>query len=129
MAVSPVDVRRRFRQVLRALRHECPLLLPARVVLESRRPPLPRRESYGPAHWCGWSSVTPGPGFRIVVRTHVYERGARRSRPLYPSEAVETLVHEWAHCMSWTEDHITLEDHGPLWALSYGICYRAIIED
>ena len=70
-----------------------------------------------------------GSAFRIVVRTHVYELGSRRARRMHPSELVETLMHEWAHCRAWWGDHSQLLDHGPAWGLAYGECYRAVIED
>jgi hypothetical protein len=45
------------------------------------------------------------------------------------SEIVETLIHEWAHCMAWKADHSDLHQHGPGFGLAYAACYRAIIED
>ena len=121
---------KRYRRALQGLRSECPLLLPVRVVLSRRRPPRPGRSSYGAAHWAGWSTIVEDQNsFRIVVRTHVYERGGQRCRRMHGSEIVETLIHEWAHCMAWTSDHAELEDHGPAWGVAYAKCYRAIIED
>lgn len=123
--------RRRWRTALRALRLECPLVLPCRVELDPRPPPRPKNLwRYSAAHFAGWSMMTGDEtGFRIVVRTHVYELGAPRPRALFPGELVETLVHEWAHCRAWFADHSQLQDHGPGWALAYGECYRTVIED
>jgi len=37
---------------------------------------------------------------------------------LDPSLQAETLLHEWAHLLSWGDGH------GPLWAQSYGMAFR-----
>jgi len=78
----------------------------------------------------GWSYVGPDESaFRIVLKTRVLERAARRARPVFPSEMIETLVHEWAHCIAWKADHAELQDHGPSWGVAYAACYRTIIEE
>lgn len=40
----------------------------------------------------------------------------RRAAPF--DVKIDTLIHEWAHVISQTEDH------GPKWSRSYGRCYR-----
>lgn len=113
--------RRRYRRALHALRLECPTLLPVRVVL--RREPAPVR-------LCGWSSVVGEKrGFRVVICLRVFERGAKRPRPLHMSEIIEVLMHEWAHCLAWHSGHSDLQDHPPGWGVAYAECYRAVIED
>lgn len=124
--------RRRFRGAIRALRAECPLILPVRVVLDRRPPPKPRGNlwRYQPGHYAGWSTTGGGEArFRVVVRTHVYELGSRTPRAMFRGELIETLMHEWAHCMAWNSDHAQLESHGPAFGLAYAECYRAIVED
>ena len=118
-----LTARRGWRTAVRALREECPLLLPVRVVLDRRLPPRGRD-----GRLIAWASASAG-AFRIVVRTRVREVGSRRCRPLHRSELIEALVHEWAHCLAWRSDESLLEDHGPAWGLAYAACYRATIED
>ena len=38
----------------------------------------------------------------------------------------ETLMHEWAHALTWGIEN---KDHGDLFARAYGSIYRALIED
>jgi len=113
--------RKRYRRALRALRMECPTLLPVRVVLC----PFP-----GPVRLCGWTSlVGENQGFRLVVRERVVERGAKTARRLNDSEVIEVLIHEWAHCMTWSSGQSEMQDHPPAWGVAYAECYRAVIED
>jgi len=115
-----------WRRTVLALRAECPLVLPIRVVLDRRAPP---RFGDG-GELIGWSYVGPEEdGFRIVVRERYYERGARRPRRISALDARETLIHEWAHCMAWHSDHSQLQDHGPAWGVAYASAYRAVVED
>jgi len=39
------------------------------------------------------------------------------------AEAVDTLLHEYAHAMSW-HDVPSQGDHGDAWGLAYALCYR-----
>ena len=78
----------------------------------------------------GWSYLGDAEKcFRIVLKTRVLERGARAARPVFPSELIETLAHEWAHCMAWKHGVSQLSDHCPAWGVSYAQCYRTVIED
>jgi predicted SprT family Zn-dependent metalloprotease len=40
----------------------------------------------------------------------------------------DTLLHEWAHAIAWTEGHETTEDHGPEWGLAYSRVYQEIVD-
>lgn len=125
-------VRRRYRQVLRALRAECPTVLPVRVVLDaSPAKPLSGKAWRSMPAWAAVVYDRKGrpAGFRVVIKTSMYERGAKRARAFYPSEIADLLIHEWAHCMAWSADHQDLGDHGPAYWQSHGVCYRAVIED
>lgn len=47
------------------------------------------------------------------------------SEDLSPEAAEDTLIHEWAHLMTWgMEDDM----HGPLWGQAYAKAYRATRE-
>ncbi len=36
----------------------------------------------------------------------------------------ETVVHEYAHALVWTEASPNLNDHGPIWGVAYAEVYR-----
>lgn len=45
----------------------------------------------------------------------------------YPYQALwETLVHEFAHCMSWATDSLAVDEHEEMWGIAYSRCYRAL---
>lgn len=52
-------------------------------------------------------SMDKGPYFLVLL-----------DEGLDPSLQCETLLHEWAHLMSWGDGH------GPLWAQDYGMVFR-----
>lgn len=37
---------------------------------------------------------------------------------------VDTLLHEWAHCLTWTYS-TKVDDHSPEWGVNYARLYRA----
>ena len=39
---------------------------------------------------------------------------------------VWVLVHEWAHCMTWTISHHQHDDHGAFFGIAYAEAYKAI---
>lgn len=41
-------------------------------------------------------------------------------------ELQTVLVHEWAHCMDWTEGSLDREDHPPSFWLKHGEAYAAM---
>lgn len=51
----------------------------------------------------------------------------RISAKLTWSAAIDTLLHEWAHALSWTASHQKFKDHGPEWGLAMSRCYQAVI--
>lgn len=55
----------------------------------------------------------------------VWEFAIELDACLTPDEARDTLVHEWAHVLSWTET----ADHGKRWGLAFARCYRASLRD
>lgn len=124
MTVLPATTRRAWRTAIQALRAEHPLLLPVRVVLDHRLPPAGHA-----GRWIAWAGTAADGSFRIVVRTRFREKGSRRVRQVYRSELLEALVHEWAHCLTWTSDESSLEVHGPIWGVAYAACYRTVIEE
>ena len=42
---------------------------------------------------------------------------------------MDTIIHEWAHIMTWTHRQTRKRHHADVWARSYGTLYRALIED
>ncbi len=41
---------------------------------------------------------------------------------------IDTLLHEWAHCMTWLGDESDIEDHGAEWGIAYARLYRTFLE-
>ena len=55
-------------------------------------------------------------GFRICISTSLGRDFAHH-----------ILVHEWAHALSWSAEHPTVNDHGPEFGLAYARVYQATI--
>lgn len=110
---------RQYRTRIRALRAECPTAMGYPV--EVRRTSVPGPE-YG---WCDMRD--DGESFRIVLRTHVKVNGEVRA--VTEGEMRETLIHEWAHAMSWTPEHHSFADHDAAWGVRYAQAYNAVVED
>lgn len=121
-----LSTRRKYRDVLRALRAEVPPLHPVVVRMTDLVPPGRPGELIAWSYRTSWPEDGP---FRITIRTRIRERGARRLRLLGRSEIVESLAHEWAHCLAWNESHLSLQDHDPLWGVAYARCYNVAIEE
>ena len=41
---------------------------------------------------------------------------------------VETLIHEWAHALTWFGAETHLDDHSAEWGITYARIYRTFIE-
>ncbi len=50
----------------------------------------------------------------------------RIEKSLSETAAIETLLHEVAHCLAWDKDYD--EDHGPSWGKAYSVVYRKFLE-
>jgi hypothetical protein len=44
-------------------------------------------------------------------------------------EALDTLVHEWGHALSWSVGHPSLTAHDEHWGLAFSRVYRALYPD
>lgn len=107
-----------WRRALRALRAECPPLLPVKVRL------LP-----GPCPDFGWTTLSSdGAQFNIVVARKL--RSGRETHECSKYELVDTLMHEWAHALTWNGllDG-DLETHTPEWGVAFARCYQAAVQD
>lgn len=66
-----------------------------------------------------------GKHFTITVCARIREvTGAVRR--VSRQEFLDTLIHEWAHTLSW--DTAPTSHHGPAWGRAYARCYRAILD-
>lgn len=109
--------RRAWRRDLRALRDECPPLLDVRVRL------LP-----GPSEHFGLANLShDGLHFNLTLWLRIRERDGVVRR-VTRQELLDSLVHEWAHVLTWASSH-DLEAHDPAWGVSYSRCYQATSED
>lgn len=110
-----------FRRTLQALREECPTSMghPVRVRRTSR---------VGPSF--GWSKLRRHEDvFLIVLRTRIHDFATGRVRNVTRDELRDTLLHEWAHVMSWTPVHPSLADHDATWGVNYSKTYQATTMD
>lgn len=99
-----------FRRWIRELREACPPLFPVRV----------RRRSLVDMN--GYASLMWGPDgrpdhFIIAIHIDMCEQGT-----------FDTLLHEWAHCITWTDGHRALCDHDALWGVALAHCYGEVAE-
>jgi len=108
------DGKSRFETLLERLRASCPLAKP--VVIE--RWPASWSEAFGEFR-CGMLDY-----FLILIRNTLDEFGS-----------TETLIHEWAHGLTWRPAPVTAPWrnmpyplHGDEWGVAYARAYRAAIE-
>lgn len=103
--------RNSYRRILKELRELCPPLVP----VKTRRRPL--------KDCMGYTTLIHNDD---GLPTHfVLTIDSRLSW-----EATwTTLVHEWAHCQAWHQDHRAIDDHGPEFGIAYANIWRQVIED
>jgi len=41
---------------------------------------------------------------------------------------LDTLIHEWAHAMTWFGAEFQIETHGSEWRIAYALIYRTFLE-
>lgn len=101
----------KFRELVAVLRDRLPPVLPVRVYLRD----VVEDDAYGLC-WLARKNSKPS-HFVIVIRR-------------FAAWAVikDTLLHEWAHAIAWSEAHDTVEDHGPEWGLAMSRVYQEAVE-
>jgi hypothetical protein len=107
----PVD--RKFRLILRLLRQDFPPEYPVRV----RRVGYPFIGPDAPEGDCGLANENKPPAQRYFL--------IRLAKCNTWKTQFETLLHEWAHCLTWGIG----TDHNDIFHRKYGILYRKYIED
>jgi hypothetical protein len=103
----------KYRRALRALRTECP-------------PPPGRRIRVRLDHSRRWLFEFGGCRVSDAGVANIYLRTWYGGRRVTPEELRDSVIHEWAHATSWTENE---EDHGPSFGIHWAAAYRAAIED
>lgn len=100
----------KYYQAVRKLRKECPVIHPIKVRRTAISKPL-----YGD---CGFRKEDGGFYIRIL-------------KSLDEITAIETLIHEWAHAMTWFSVAAIAEegDHNSEWGVAYARCYRTLYKD
>ena len=93
-----------YQQVVKILKEKCPANLPVRV----RRVTVPR-DRFG--------DCSKYDDYYLI----------RVSNKLRTEEAINILIHEWAHAISW--DKCALEDHSNEWGKAYSRVYRIFIKE
>tara|TARA_R100001594_G_scaffold37494_3_gene67856 strand:+ start:10905 stop:11165 length:261 start_codon:yes stop_codon:yes gene_type:complete len=65
---------------------------------------------------CGLCWIHEDPiSFKIII-----------SRELSRVAAIDTLIHEYAHCLDHLENGLSKKDHRNSWGSCYARCYRAV---
>lgn len=98
-----------FKKMIMELRHEMPPLLPVRVYV---------REKVGDG-WLGCTYLRfkdDKPSHFVIEIKKCHNQIMR-----------DTLMHEWAHAIAWRENHATVCDHDPEWALAYSRVYQLVV--
>jgi len=111
-----LTVDQKFRRILRLLRQDYPADYPIRV----RRVENPLVGPDAPYGDCGLINSDKPKNKRYYL--------IRLAKSNTWKQQFETLLHEWAHCLTWhlVENH---KDHGDIFHRKYGVLYRAYIED
>ena len=110
-----LTVDQKFRLVLRLLRHDFPAHLPIKV--RRKTADQIKRKIFG---WCSLvNSDKPKQEQYFLITIN---------KSCAWSQQFETLLHEWAHALTWNEVEQG-KDHSDLFARAYGKLYRAYIED
>ena len=102
----PSNYGKKFDNALRRLRGEVPLGAPLKVVT------VPQDEVKG---LCGYASIQEEPvSFKIVI-----------SKELSKVAAIDTLIHEYAHCLDFLTGNDCRKHHRNSWGVCYARYYRA----
>lgn len=97
----------KFRRVLRWLRKEHPPHLPVRL-RQVDRPDMAKCDGHT------WLDKDAGV-FRIEI-----------NRRRWYGTRLDTLIHEWAHALTWFGAETEIEDHGAEWGIAYARLYRTL---
>ncbi len=95
-------------KTIRWLRKEFPALFP--IIVRSRV----FKSLFGDAR-LAYKGDTP---FRFLIRINKKKNFDAK---------IDTLLHEWAHCLTWLGDGQD-EDHSPEWGISHARIYRRFLE-
>lgn len=102
--------RARYLATLRALRRNAPPVYPVSV----------RRGDPGAGCLasCALERHYKARRFVILIRPEASLQGR-----------VASLIHEWGHCLAWSEGHPNVTDHDEHWGVAYSRAYRAVFPD
>ncbi len=110
-----MEKRLTFREFVEKLRKKFPSDKPIRV----RRTQMPFDKTLSPPkRLYGDADIFNKPYSTIRINKNI---------PLYYQK--DTLMHEWAHCLSNPTDNDDDEGHSPAWGRAYARIYRHMIDD
>lgn len=98
-----------FRHLVQKLRKHAPPLLPVRVYVRERL--------------SDWGCTSLMVSDRDKPLRFVIE--VRKSLPIVMRDS---LLHEWAHALTWAEGQHVPTDHSDSWGLAHARCYRIVVE-
>lgn len=96
-----------FNEILAGLVEKAPLDHPCTV----------RVRELDPAYW-GLTSKDP------FTQEYLIEIESRQSM----TGSIDTLIHEWAHAMTWSSTPCGQMPHGPIWGVAYAAAYNIALE-
>ncbi len=107
-----VRKRKSYRKLLRELREICPPLVPVRT----RRRKLKDCMGYTSLTHSSEGDELP---LYFVITLDI---------DLSWEATWQLLVHEWAHCLAWRQDHANVTDHGAEFGLAYAQVWGDVVE-
>ena len=108
------QVKSKTRKMVRLLREECPPILPVRVYFRD----MTKKTSFYNAFAELKFGADDRPHHFIIVLDENMDWQAMW----------QTLLHEWAHVISWTSESDTVCDHDPEWGIAMSRIYQEIME-
>jgi len=103
MAKMSTLTRRRYRRLLRHLRKDAPPNFPVVIRWMTK-------------HADGGDCLLEKRRRRFVIRLD-------RRMACRRCDLIDTLIHEWAHCLAWIES-ASVPDHSDIWGVAFARCYR-----
>ncbi len=117
-----LTVDQKFRLIVRLLREQFPPEYPVKVRRHPREIMKRGGYNYQDAPW-GYCSLVNAETPKVEDKRYFL---IQLNKSATWNRLFDTLLHEWAHAMTWRREN---KDHGDLFARAFGSIYRAFVED